>query len=47
MTVLADLEEFVSDHRTHRPMAGDATEPAWNGYFSRWRARVEWCLSGG
>ena len=32
MTLLADLEEFVRDHRPHGPMTGDATEPAWNGY---------------
>jgi len=30
MTLLADLEEFVADHRPHRPLIGDATEPAWN-----------------
>jgi hypothetical protein len=30
MTLLADLEEFVADHRPHRPLTGDATEPAWN-----------------
>ena len=33
MTLLADLEEFVADHRPHGPMTGDATEPAWNGYL--------------
>jgi len=33
MTLLADLEEFVSAHRTHGAMTGDATEPAWNGYL--------------
>jgi hypothetical protein len=33
MTVWADLEEFVSDHRPHGPMTGDATQPAWNGYL--------------
>lgn len=32
MTLLADLEEFVADHRPHGPMTGDAAEPAWNGY---------------
>jgi hypothetical protein len=31
MTILADLEEFVADHRPHGPMTGDGTEPAWNG----------------
>ena len=30
--MLADLEQFVIDHRPHRPLTGDATEPAWNGY---------------
>ena len=29
--LLADLEEFVHDHRPCRPMT-DATEAAWNGY---------------
>jgi len=32
MTLLADLEVFVQDHRPHGQMTGDATEPAWNGY---------------
>ena len=31
MTLLADLEEFVRDHRQHGGMTGDATEPASNG----------------
>jgi hypothetical protein len=31
MTLLADLQEFVHDHRPHAPLTGDATEPAWNG----------------
>jgi hypothetical protein len=30
---LADLEEFVHDHRPHGPLTGDATYPAWNGYL--------------
>ena len=30
--LLADLEEFVHDHRPHGPLTADATEPAWNGY---------------
>jgi hypothetical protein len=38
MTLLAELEEFVCDHRPDGPLTADATEPAWNG---RWRARVE------
>ncbi len=33
MTLLADLEEFVHDHRPHGTLTGDATEPAWNGYL--------------
>ena len=32
MTLLADLEEFIADHRAHGPLTGDATAPAWNGY---------------
>jgi hypothetical protein len=32
MTLLADLEAFVRDHRPHGGMTGDATQPAWNGY---------------
>jgi hypothetical protein len=52
MTLLADLEEFVADHRPHGPLTGDATAPAWNGYlltvacpcgvvFERWVTPVE------
>ena len=33
MTLLADLEELVADHRAHGPLTADATEPAWNGYL--------------
>ena len=33
MTLLADLEEFVCDHRPHGRMTGDATTAAWNGYL--------------
>jgi hypothetical protein len=33
MTLLADLEAFVQDHRPHGGMTGDATQPAWNGYL--------------
>jgi hypothetical protein len=33
MSLLADLEQFVSDHRPHGGMTGDATTPAWNGYL--------------
>jgi len=33
VTLIADLEEFVSDHRPHGTLTGDATDPAWNGYL--------------
>jgi hypothetical protein len=33
MTLLADLEEFVRDHRPPGPPTGDATEPARNCYL--------------
>jgi hypothetical protein len=33
MNLSADLEEFVTDHRQHGALPGDATEPAWNGYL--------------
>ena len=33
VNLLADLEEFVHDHRSHGPLTGDATEPAWNCYL--------------
>ena len=33
MNLLADLEEFVHDHRRHGSLVADATEPAWNGYL--------------
>jgi len=32
MTLLADLEAFVQDHRPHGRMTSDATRPAWHGY---------------
>jgi hypothetical protein len=31
--VLADLADFIADHRPHGSLTGDATEPAWNGYL--------------
>jgi hypothetical protein len=31
--MLADLSEFVEDHRPHGSLTADATEPAWNGYL--------------
>ncbi len=33
VNVLADLEDFVHDHRPHGSLTGDATEPARNGYL--------------
>ena len=50
MTLLADFEQFASDHRVHGPLTANATEPAWNGYlltmacscgvlFGRWITR--------
>jgi hypothetical protein len=33
VSLLADLEEFVTNHRPHGSMTGDATEPTWNGYL--------------
>jgi hypothetical protein len=33
MTLLADLEAFVHDHRAHGVMTGDPIEPASNGYL--------------
>ena len=31
--LLADLEDFVNDHRTHGPLTADASTPGWNGYL--------------
>jgi hypothetical protein len=31
--VLADLADFIADHRPHGSLTADATEPAWNGYM--------------
>ena len=33
MTLLAELEAFVGDHRPHGTLTADATSPAWNGYL--------------
>jgi hypothetical protein len=33
MTMVAELEEFVHDHRPHGPLTSDANEPAGNGYL--------------
>jgi len=32
MTLLAALEEFVTEHRPYGTLLGDATQPEWNGY---------------
>ena len=32
VNLLADLHDFVHDHRPHGPLTADATPPAWNGY---------------
>jgi hypothetical protein len=31
--VLADLADFLTDHRPRSSLAADATPPAWNGYL--------------
>ena len=52
VNLLADLEDFVHDHRSHGSMIADATPPAWNGYlltvacpcgvvFERWVTRED------
>jgi len=52
VNLLADLKEFVHDHRPHGPLTGDATEPVCNGYlltvacpcgvvFERWVTLVD------
>jgi hypothetical protein len=41
MTLLADLEEFVYDHRLHGTLTGDATEAACNGYLLTVTCRCE------
>jgi hypothetical protein len=33
MTLLAELEGVVGDHRPHGMLTCDATEPTWNGYL--------------
>jgi hypothetical protein len=33
MTLLANLEQFASDHRSHGPITANATEPTGNGYL--------------
>jgi hypothetical protein len=44
---LTRLDKFVTDHRPHGALAGDATEPAWNGYSSPWFALAASHLSAG
>jgi hypothetical protein len=52
VSLFADLEEFVHDHRVHGALTADATEPAWEGYlltvacgcgvvFGRWIAQMD------
>jgi hypothetical protein len=52
VSLLADLEEFVTNHRPHGSLTADATEPARNGYlltvacpcgvvFERWVTPVD------
>jgi hypothetical protein len=31
--LLADLEDFLHDHRPHGSLTAEATPPAWNGYL--------------
>jgi hypothetical protein len=31
--LIADLEDFIADHRPHGPLTANATEPDWNGYL--------------
>ena len=33
MSLLADLLDFLHDHRPHGPLTAATTEPAWNGYL--------------
>jgi hypothetical protein len=33
MSLLADLEDLLHDHRPHGTLTADATTPAWNGYL--------------
>jgi len=47
MTLLAELEDFVRDHRPHGGMTDDATEPAWNGYRLTGPAPAVWSSNGG
>jgi len=47
MTHLAELEEFVGEHRPHGKLRCDATEAAWNGYRLTVRCLLASCSSGG
>ena len=31
--MIADLTDFIADHRPHGALTAEATEPAWNGYL--------------
>jgi len=31
--LLADLPDFIADHRPHGPLTAEATERTWNGYL--------------
>jgi hypothetical protein len=45
--VLADLADFIADHRPHGSLTGDATEPAWNSYLLTVACPCGMVLSGG
>jgi len=47
MLVLADLQNFVSNHRRHGPWPPTPRSLRGMATVSRWRVRVGWCLSGG
>ena len=47
MPLLAELEEFVGDHRPHGTLTCDATEPAGTATCSQSPARAASPLSGG
>jgi hypothetical protein len=47
MTVSADLQAFIRNHHPPRPLTGDPTEPAWNGYLLTVACPCGVCLDGG
>ena len=47
VNLLADLTDFLHDHRPHGPLTADATEPAWNGYRLTAACSCGRCLGGG